>query len=371
MLNLPLIVLASPSMAVAPAAAADVAAPTIAVEAAVFTQATPISKPAPAPVAVLDITWSMAAAQNTTPEPGPGQEQAAQQSENSQDNEDVEGESESEGQGGATGDENVITVTGTYGPPKEDPLARVNEESYKITQQLDEVFVEPVAYAYRDGLPDPIRDGLGNVVKNLGEPNNALNFLLQGKIGKTFETLGRLAINSTLGLGGLIDIAEKPGIGLPHRRNGFANTMGFYGVGPGPYLYLPLTGATTARDVVGSGLDQLLLPVAIGEPFNRLEFTVPFYVISNLDARLEVDEELDRIGETIDPYRARRDSYLYRRAKTIAELRGEEPPEPPLIMEEVEGTGDFADPPEVETETDPEAGELPEPLAAVIITRLR
>ncbi|NQX94979.1 MAG: VacJ family lipoprotein, partial [Erythrobacter sp.] len=259
-----------------------------------------------------------------------------------------------------------------YGPPKTDPMERVNEESYRITQQLDEVFVEPVAYAYRDGLPDPLRDGLGNFVRNLGEPNNALNFLLQGKFGKTFETLGRMLINSTLGIGGLIDIAEKPGVGLPHRRNGFANTMGFYGVGSGPYLYLPITGATTARDAIGSGLDQLLLPLAVGAPFDQPEFTVPFYVVSNLDARLEVDEELERIGETLNPYAARRDTYLYRRAKTIAELRGEEPPEPPAILEEVEGTGEFADPP-AEPTVDPvgKTGVVGQPAMAVIITKPR
>ncbi len=273
---------------------------------------------------------------------------------------------------GDQADENVIVVEGEYGPPEGDPIAEINQESYRITQQLDDTFVEPVAYAYRDGIPGPLRDGLGNVVNNLREPNNALNFLLQGKIGKTLETIGRFAINSTFGLGGLIDIAEKPGIGLPFRRNGFGNTMGVYGVGSGPYLYLPLTGATNARDFTGSFLDQLLLPVAVGKPFNRLEFTVPFYLVANLEDRLAVDAEMDRISDTIDPYAARRDSYLYRRAREIAELKGEEPPEPPAILEEVEGTGDFADPPA--SETQPETGiegEIKQPTMAVIITRPR
>ena len=275
---------------------------------------------------------------------------------------------------GEASDENVIIVEGGYGPPESDPIERINEESYRITQDLDNVFVEPVAYAYRDGLPGPLRDGLSNVVNNLREPNNALNFLLQGKIGKTFETLGRLLINSTLGIGGLIDVAEKPGIGLPFRRNGWANTMGVYGVGSGPYLFLPVTGATSARDVTGSFLDQLLLPVAFGEPFNQLEFSIPFYIVSNLDDRLEYDAELKRIDETINPYAARRDSYLYRREVEIAELRGEEPPPPPDIMEEVEGTGDFADPPEDELDASSEPlanTPAPEPQVAVIITRPR
>ena len=316
---------------------------------------------------LLSLQWSLAAAQSQ-----PLPEDDASETSN-----------QPEGDGEQTGEEseggtNVIVVTSAYGPPAGDPVAAINEESYRITQKLDNVFVEPMAYAYRDGLPGPLRDGLGNFVQNLGEPNNALNFLLQGKFGKAFETLGRLLINSTLGLGGLIDIAEKPGIGLPYRRNGFGNTLGFYGVGGGPYLYLPITGATNARDLIGSGLDQLLLPTVVGAPFNQIEFTVPYFVVSNLDSRLEFDAELARIDETMDPYTARRDSYLYRRAKTIAELKGEEPPEPPAIMDEVDGTGEFADPPEVDEEegfvlpadTDGESGlSIAAPANPVIITR--
>jgi phospholipid-binding lipoprotein MlaA len=220
-------------------------------------------------------------------------------------------------------DSGEIVVEGEYGPPAGDPVEQFNATSYRLTQAVDDAVIEPVAYAYRDGLPEPIRDGLGNVVKNLGEPSNALNFLLQGKVGKAFGSLGRLAINSTLGIGGLIDIAGKPGIGIPYRRNGFANTMGYYGVGPGPYLYLPVTGATTLRDIIGSTLDQALLPFAVGKPFNKPAYAATYFVVNGLDQRLEVDAELAAIGATDDPYAARRDTYLAKRAREIAELKGE------------------------------------------------
>ena len=216
-----------------------------------------------------------------------------------------------------------IVVEGSYGPPEGDPVEKFNAESYRITQAVDQAVIEPVAYAYRDGLPGPVRDGLGNVVRNLGEPSNALNFLLQGKVGKAFETLGRLAINSTLGVGGLIDVAAKPGIGLPYRRNGFANTMGYYGVGPGAYLYLPVTGATTVRDLAGSTLDQLLLPIAVGRPFNRPAYAATYFVVNGLDQRLEFDEEIANIRESDDPYGLRRETYLAQRRRDIAELKGE------------------------------------------------
>lgn len=216
-----------------------------------------------------------------------------------------------------------IVVEGSYGPPASDPAERINAESFRITQAVDEAVVEPIAYAYRDGLPGPIRDGLGNVVKNLGEPSNALNFLLQGKVGKAFETLGRLAVNTTLGVGGLFDVAKRPAINLPYRRNGFANTMGFYGVGPGPYLYLPVTGATSARDLLGSTLDQLLLPVTVGKPFNRIEYAATYFVVNGLDQRLEFDREIAAIRATDDPYGLRRETYLAQRRRDIAALKGE------------------------------------------------
>ncbi|MFO6446584.1 VacJ family lipoprotein [Erythrobacter sp. NE805] len=245
-------------------------------------------------------TWTLAAAQEAPAAPPDPPPQADESSE----------------------PENEIVVEGEVGPPKSDPLESVNEESYRITQAVDKAVVEPVADAYRDRLPEPIRDGLGNVVKNLGEPSNALNFLLQGKVGKAFETLGRMAINTTVGVGGLFDVAGKKA-GLPYRRNGFANTMGYYGVGPGPYLYLPVTGATTARDLAGSTLDQLLLPVAVGKPFNRPAYAVTYFVVNGLDQRTEFDEELARIQASDDPYRLRRETYLAQRRRDIAELKGE------------------------------------------------
>lgn len=227
-------------------------------------------------------------------------------------------------------DSGEIVVEGEYGPPTGDPAEKLNATSYRITQAVDGAVIEPMAYAYRDALPEPIRDGLGNVVRNLGEPSNALNFLLQGKVGKAFGSLGRLAINSTLGIGGLIDIAGQPGIGIPYRDNGFANTMGFYGVGPGAYLYLPVTGATSVRDIIGSTLDQALLPFLVGKPFSEPEYAVSYFVINGLDERIEVDAELAEIRASEDPYAARRDTYLAMRAREIAALKGEvvEQPQP-------------------------------------------
>ncbi|WDA42226.1 MlaA family lipoprotein [Erythrobacter sp. BLCC-B19] len=312
----------------------------------------------PAAPAPLPVEWSLAAAEQANPPaeappaaPPPTDESAP----------------------APEGDEPVseIVVEGEYGPPKSDPMERVNEETYRITQAVDSAVIEPVAYAYRDGLPEPVRDGLGNVVRNLGEPSNALNFLLQGKVGKAFGSLGRFAINSTIGVGGLFDVAGK-GAKIPYRRNGFANTLGFYGVGPGPYLYLPVTGATTVRDLVGSTLDQALLPFVVGKPFNRPEYAVTYFVVNGLDQRLDFDEELARIQSSDDPYLMRRETYLAKRRADIAQLKGEPISEmDQMRLDELKGEPEADAPAEAEPPADATPPEPPANPEAIAITQPR
>ncbi|MEP2735395.1 MAG: VacJ family lipoprotein [Erythrobacter sp.] len=214
-----------------------------------------------------------------------------------------------------------IIVTGGYGPPDEDPLMRINETAFDVSDSIDQALVGPVADVYESGLPSPVRLGLRNFSRNLREPTNFVNFLLQGKFGKAFETLGRFTINSTLGLGGLIDIADKPGIDLPYRRNGFSDTMGFYGVGEGPFLVLPLVGATSLRDLIGTGLDQSLVPFAVGKPFNTPEYGVPAYIINSLNVRIDMDQAITENRDSDDPYVFLRDEYLGERRAQIQALK--------------------------------------------------
>lgn len=229
-------------------------------------------------------------------------------------------------------DGSVIVVTGQDSIPG-DPMAALNAETYEVMQEVDQAIVEPVAFAYRDELPKPIRKSLRNFFRNLREPVVFLNFLLQLKPGKAMETLGRFVINSTIGIGGLVDQAKGPVFNLPRRENGFANTLGYYGVKPGAFLYLPLIGATTVRDLVGSLADAAVLPTAIGRPFNRFEYGVSAYVVTGLESRIEFDDELEAIRNSDEPYTSMREAYLARRAREIAALRGEVPEAEPETVE--------------------------------------
>lgn len=222
--------------------------------------------------------------------------------------------------------EREIVVTGEGSVPG-DPMAELNAETFEVMQNIDEALVEPIAHAYRDELPPPIRNGLTNFFRNLREPVVFLHFLLQLKPGKAAETAARFALNSTVGIGGLVDVAKKEPFNLPFRRNGLANTLGYYGVGPGPFLYLPLFGATTMRDLLGGLADNAVLPTVVGRPFGRPEYGIPSYVVLSLDSRLEFDDELQRIRNADEPYTSMRETYLARRRCEIDELRGRAGPE--------------------------------------------
>ncbi len=215
-----------------------------------------------------------------------------------------------------------IVVQGRQKAPPGDPLQAVNAQSYAVTQSIDKAIVGPVSLGFAKIVPTPIRRGLHNFLANLNEPIVFVNFLLQFKIGKAAETLARFTINSTIGVGGLMDIAKRKPFYLPERRNSLSDTLGFYGVKPGPFFYLPLVGPTTLRDVIGNTIDRLLLPTTIGKPFNQVTFTAPASLGSALDYRAGFDKKLTEIREASDPYTAAREHYLQGRQAEIDELRG-------------------------------------------------
>ena len=219
-------------------------------------------------------------------------------------------------------EDDAIVVTGKALATPGDPLEQVNAKSYEVIQSLDKAIVGPVAFTYRDEVPRPIRRGVHNFLYNLGEPVVFVNFLLQLKIGKAFETAGRFAINSTIGGAGLFDVAKKKPFNLPHRSNGFAYTMGYYGIKPGSFLYLPMIGPTTVRDLTGRLMDLAFLPTLLGKPFNQMVYTVPAGALNLLDDRVAFDEQLQKIRNSDDPYAAQREYYMTTRQAEIDALRG-------------------------------------------------
>jgi len=219
-----------------------------------------------------------------------------------------------------------IVVSGQLKPPKEDPLRAVNAQSFAVVSKVDDAIIGPLASAYQHGLPEPARDGIHNALSNLSEPVVFVNDLLQLKPVRAGKTLLRFVINTTIGLGGLFDVAKKKPFKLAHHNNGFADTLGFYGVGPGPYLYLPLIGPTTVRDLFGRTLDLALLPAAVGAPFSSPQFSLPNSAFKSMDDRVRFDgRQRSFRDDTSDPYGAERAWYLQLRANEIAGLHGHHP----------------------------------------------
>ncbi len=257
--------------------------------------------------------------------------------------------------------EGEIVVSGQTKPPPEDPMQAVNEKSFEVVQKVDDKVVAPMAMTYRKILPAPVRSGLRNFLSNLTEPVVALNYLLQIKPGKAAETLGRFAVNSTVGVAGLVDVAKKKPFNLPYRRNGLSNTLGYYGVGTGPYFFLPLVGPTTLRDLIGLGVDRAMVPLAVGKPLTSPFYVIPANVIKSLDDRVQTDAELNAMRDSDDPYRNYRKLYLKARHDEIEALHGRGP-----FAKGTTGTGPFLTPVAGAPAATGDAAAAPDPSMIVI-----
>jgi len=239
-----------------------------------------------------------------------------------------------------------------------DPLEKFNRHMFAIHQDIDHAVLRPAAMGYKHAVPKPLRSGLRHFFSNLHEPIVFANFVLQLKPKSAIRTVVRFLINSTIGLAGTIDVAKGKAFELPHHANSLGDTLGFYGVKPGPYLFLPLIGPSDLRDFAGGQVDGLLLPVVVGKPFDRLEYQIPKAVLTGLDLRAEADADLHALlDDALDPYATLRSVYLQDRAGEIAELKGK--------PADVSMPGDLEDPAPASSARPTSSGtpELNDPLA--------
>ena len=211
---------------------------------------------------------------------------------------------------------------------KGDPLEGFNRAMYKVFKVIDRFLYRPVSIVYKTVIPKFVRGGIRHAFSNAGEPIVFVNDVLQLKPKRAARTFARFVVNTTAGIGGLIDVAKTNEFKLPHRENGFGNTLGRYGVGPGPYLFLPIVGPSNFRDILGDAADGIVLPYSIGTPFDDPEFQIPKSIVTGLDRRAESDAELRALeAGAVDPYATLRSAYLQDRAAAVADLRrGEDAP---------------------------------------------
>jgi phospholipid-binding lipoprotein MlaA len=197
-----------------------------------------------------------------------------------------------------------------------DPFESWNRGVFDFTIKLDKAVFRPVAVAYRDVLPGGIRDSIRNFLNNLDSPVILANDVLQGEANRAGITLGRAVVNTTIGVGGLFDVAQV--WGLPRHSEDFGQTLAVWGVESGPYLFLPVIGPGNPRDLIGTGVDWIF------DPFTWWQFPNRYWVqagrtgIDFLDLRARNIDTLDEIEKSsLDYYASVRSLYRQTRENEI------------------------------------------------------
>jgi phospholipid-binding lipoprotein MlaA len=207
-------------------------------------------------------------------------------------------------------------------PNPQDPWERYNRSMFAFNETVDGALIKPVALAYDQLMPDPAQNCVHNIFNNLTDVWSALNSFLQGRGHDFFNTLGRVLFNSTMGLGGCIDVASMNG--AQRIQNDFGVTLGVWGFDSGPYVVLPFIGASSVRDTsafVGTlaGDVSPLTPVLHLENVSLRNSIIGLYAIDTRANLLEADRLVDEVA--LDRYSFIRDAYIQRRESMVSSRR--------------------------------------------------
>jgi len=197
-----------------------------------------------------------------------------------------------------------------------DPLEGMNRFFFDINQRLDRNAAKPAATVYKDTVPSSVRTSFHNVLDNLGGPVTVANDLLQAQFENAGIAAGRFVINTTIGVAGIFDVATD--WGMPSRNRDFGETMGTYGVPPGPYLVLPFRGSTDVRDFAGNFVDGYVSPLRYVRYDGRNYVGLMKSTVGSMENRatnLVTYRDIERAS--VDYYATMRTLYLERRARLI------------------------------------------------------
>ena len=211
-----------------------------------------------------------------------------------------------------------------------DPLEPTNRVLYVINDGLDTMLVRPLAIAYDGVLPQFARTGIHNFLNNLNTPVRLANDIMQAKPRRAGDTLMRMLINTTIGVGGLFDVAT--GWGYPDHASDFGQTLAVWGVPEGPYLFLPLLGPSSPRDATGLATDVVIDPLTwVGHGNIILGLGYVRYGLTAIDQRSRLLGDLDKVKESaLDPYATFRSLYRQYRQSKLDDVRSDDRATPPL-----------------------------------------
>jgi len=204
------------------------------------------------------------------------------------------------------------TTINNYDDPR-DPFERYNRFMYNINDTVDNALIKPLATGYKAVLPTPVNRGITNVFNNLVDLTSVLNNILQFKFDQAVSGLGRVLVNSTVGVLGVADVASK--YDLPRYREDFGQTLGYWGIGSGPYIVLPLLGASDARDAFGLVVDWYVDPIRQVDP-ERTRWGITG--LRGIDKRSDLLAASKIMEEAaLDKYEFHRDAYLQKRQNDV------------------------------------------------------
>lgn len=199
-----------------------------------------------------------------------------------------------------------------------DPFEPLNRGLYAVHRQLDRYVVRPVMVVYVTILPRPVRSGLRNAAANLGEPITFVNDVLTVRPRRASRTVTRFAANSSIGLLGLFDPADR--MGYPRHTSDFGQTLARYGVGPGPYLFIPVLGPSSLRDTVGRFADSYADPVNMVHFDGDTAVRIARPAVYGLELRSDFDSDIQALDTTAtDPYVTLRSAYMQNRQSFISD----------------------------------------------------
>ena len=216
-----------------------------------------------------------------------------------------------------------------------DPLEGINRAVFGFNNLADRVILEPASKGYKK-LPSPIQSGIGNFLNNLKLPLVAVNQLLQGQGKNAAESTGRFLVNSTVGIFGLIDVADD--IGLDQKEEDFGQTLATWGVGDGFYVVLPLFGPSNLRDTSGMLMTMMTDPVNAYAASQGEAWAIPLRTVANaVDQRSKIIDEVNALRDnSLDYYAAVRSSYYQNRKAAIDNTDDSDLTPLPLISIEFE-----------------------------------
>lgn len=192
-----------------------------------------------------------------------------------------------------------------------DPLEPVNRAVFAFNAALDQGLVKPLAKGYDKVTPAMVREGIANFFSNLFYPTTILNDLLQLKLAQGAQDIGRFLFNSTFGLAGLIDVAEK--VGLDEHDEDFGQTLGYWGVGEGWFLTLPILGPSSNRDFLGRIGDGFSNPMSYVDN----DISLPANVVYAIERRTQLLGADALLDQQFDKYIFIRSVYLQRRQNAV------------------------------------------------------